>query len=115
MMFIHAYQSYLWNTILSERIRRFGCDKPIVGDLIYASDVADGAEEAIPTLEDDDLAVDVEVAAVSTTGPAEDATKANGKLNAYHNNVYSHRLRQPSHLDRETPPNIKSTSSQSTD
>lgn len=34
-MYIHAYQSYVWNAIVSERIRIYGCDRPIVGDLVF--------------------------------------------------------------------------------
>ena len=34
-MYIHAYQSYVWNAIVSERIRTYGCDRPIVGDLVF--------------------------------------------------------------------------------
>lgn len=34
MMYIHAYQSYVWNTVLSRRVELFGCDKPVIGDLV---------------------------------------------------------------------------------
>ncbi|KAK9727684.1 multisubstrate pseudouridine synthase 7 [Basidiobolus ranarum] len=38
MMYVHAYQSYVWNHMVSQRIQRFGCDKPVVGDLVVVND-----------------------------------------------------------------------------
>jgi tRNA pseudouridine13 synthase len=39
MMFVHAYQSYLFNLILSERIRRgIPLDRPVVGDVVLPAD-----------------------------------------------------------------------------
>ena len=34
-MYIHAYQSYVWNAIVSDRIRLYGPDHPIPGDLVF--------------------------------------------------------------------------------
>ncbi|CCU99726.1 unnamed protein product [Malassezia sympodialis ATCC 42132] len=34
LMYVHAYQSYLWNRLVSERVRRHGARAPVAGDMI---------------------------------------------------------------------------------
>lgn len=55
MMYGHAYQSYIWNTVASERIKRFGM-KPMVGDLVLIAPDNEASEE---TLEKEKIEEDV--------------------------------------------------------
>lgn len=44
-MYVHAYQSYIWNLVVSERIK-LSANEPMVGDLVFAE--PDEDEEAKP-------------------------------------------------------------------
>ena len=59
-MYVHAYQSYVWNAVVSERIRVFGADKPVPGDLIFDTDASadEDAEMAIEGADGDATAAD---------------------------------------------------------
>lgn len=46
LMYIHAYQSYVWNHMVSKRIGQFG-KNPIVGDLVYARESASPREDRV--------------------------------------------------------------------
>ncbi|KAG0210613.1 multisubstrate pseudouridine synthase 7 [Mortierella sp. GBA30] len=34
LMYVHAYQSFVWNHMVTERVRLYGTEKPVVGDLV---------------------------------------------------------------------------------
>ncbi|KEP53803.1 tRNA pseudouridine synthase [Rhizoctonia solani 123E] len=60
LMYVHAYQSYVWNAVVSERIKLFG-RAPIVGDIVYDDDDTnddleckeDGGDETLHTVDPD--------------------------------------------------------------
>lgn len=52
-MYIHAYQSYVWNAIVSERIKLYGAGSPAIGDLVYEEPPKKIQEEAVNQEEDE--------------------------------------------------------------
>jgi|SRR5258706_1887789 len=44
-MYVHAYQSYVWNAIVSVRLKRYGSEAAVVGDLVYVDEEGKGTSE----------------------------------------------------------------------
>nr|GEU70304.1 multisubstrate pseudouridine synthase 7 [Tanacetum cinerariifolium] len=38
MMYVHSYQSYLWNHAASMRVQKYGTEQVVVGDLVYTNE-----------------------------------------------------------------------------
>ncbi|KAH6820151.1 Pseudouridine synthase family protein [Perilla frutescens var. hirtella] len=51
MMFVHSYQSYLWNHAASMRVQKYGFHQVVLGDLVYCKEQESGKEMIAPLLE----------------------------------------------------------------
>ncbi|XP_050917141.1 multisubstrate pseudouridine synthase 7 isoform X1 [Lathyrus oleraceus] len=38
MMYVHSYQSYLWNNAASTRVQKYGTEQVVLGDLVYCKE-----------------------------------------------------------------------------
>lgn len=58
LMYVHAYQSYVWNRLVSERLARFGSEHPVEGDIVFVDATLDEltttSHELSETDDDDD-------------------------------------------------------------
>ncbi|KAG8479106.1 hypothetical protein CXB51_029856 [Gossypium anomalum] len=56
MMYVHSYQSYLWNHAASVRVKKYGSSEVVLGDLVYSKgDDAEKTEVVPPEHEDNSL------------------------------------------------------------
>ncbi|CAM0954682.1 unnamed protein product [Alopecurus aequalis] len=54
MMYVHSYQSYLWNHAASMRVEKYGISQVIEGDLIYSKESRQEEATSLATSEADD-------------------------------------------------------------
>ncbi|XP_076620434.1 pseudouridine synthase 7 isoform X1 [Colletes latitarsis] len=73
LLYIHSYQSFVWNHMVSKRIKEFG-RKPIIGDLVYE----DNTKQNDNDNDDEDLAYDNECKVIT-----EASTEANEKVSKF--------------------------------
>lgn len=78
MMYVHGWQSYIWNRVLSERVKLHGCEEPVVGDLVYLEGSGSGEGQDEEVIDEDgetvviELDAEPEVAAVGMSFSASD-------------------------------------------
>ncbi|KAG8648140.1 hypothetical protein MANES_09G154600v8 [Manihot esculenta] len=58
MMYVHSYQSYLWNHAASARVQKYGTHQVVVGDLVYCKRDDTARETSGVNLECEDLSYD---------------------------------------------------------
>ncbi|EPS43276.1 hypothetical protein H072_2783 [Dactylellina haptotyla CBS 200.50] len=82
LMFVHAYQSYIWNTIASERLKRYGTSMT-PGDLVVIS--AEDVAADKPTLDPDeeDMVDEADEEQSVCARPVTEEEIASGKYNIY--------------------------------
>jgi len=68
-MYVHSYQSYIWNSMATLRLEKYGKENAVVGDLVYTDTTTD--------LVDDD---DVEAEGDAET---EEVTQTKGMVSEY--------------------------------
>ncbi|KAF3926792.1 hypothetical protein ABW20_dc0100022 [Dactylellina cionopaga] len=59
LMFVHAYQSYIWNTIASERLKRYGTTIR-AGDLVVVSAEEASASKPIVDPDEEDIGIEAD-------------------------------------------------------
>ncbi|KAF9268087.1 tRNA pseudouridine synthase D [Marasmius fiardii PR-910] len=94
LMYVHAYQSYVWNAIVSERIRMYDAGKPVVGDIVFDMEPETGVDK-----EDDEMDT-------NETGESH-SIRCRRLLTEHSDEPVSNRQRKKQNRKPWTPPRIK--------
>ncbi|RCV14140.1 hypothetical protein SETIT_2G402100v2 [Setaria italica] len=54
LMYVHSYQSYLWNHAASMRVEKYGISQVVEGDLVYRKGCSLGEAATVDTFDNDD-------------------------------------------------------------
>lgn len=77
MMYVHSYQSYLWNHAASMRVEKYGISQVVEGDLVYNKECPSEESTSVDILEtDDDHTNSIEIDLCSEAQPEESIQSA---------------------------------------
>ncbi|CAJ2631517.1 unnamed protein product [Trifolium pratense] len=79
MMYVHSYQSYLWNNAASTRVQKYGTEQVVLGDLVYCKENSSEKVPGIAGPECDDDCVD----SYDTNNEDEVSGDIHEKINSY--------------------------------
>ncbi|PNY05200.1 multisubstrate pseudouridine synthase 7-like protein, partial [Trifolium pratense] len=79
MMYVHSYQSYLWNNAASTRVQKYGTEQVVLGDLVYCKENSSEKVTGIAGPECDDDCVD----SYDTNNEDEVSGDIHEKINSY--------------------------------